>query len=451
MRIGILESVPVDARRRLVLVRRDDVEHLVMIGGPSEFVVETNIGRAGPRQLADNEPSAAGQRAIMEAADRHASPDTMPSLAAPERAGSTLPVNFTFDETELMEGLDLGADKNETPAAREAPAGRAEPPRRREPAPILSAPQVLPGAANDIRGMRDPIQRLRPTDGQLERPRDAERSGLQDWTRRGSGAPLKEKSEELDSGGMRHLERTRPGGGDERSRFSDTRRGPSLSRESSTSSELPEDHNKKRGPQITELPAARPLPSVTAESRADAGPGDEVDIENEIVRALGMDIPSDDVETAPPVQLPAVRQAAAGEPRTRLGDLADRLEEALAREVRSASQAKSRLDLDLDSFGFDRERGRTGSSPQRQDRPDSVRQDEPKAVSEMPAAEREKPTAPASELAEAAAKREARGRPERQDNPPVISLSARRREASDPLEDEMARLLGELTGDGGRR
>jgi hypothetical protein len=29
----------------------------------------------------------------------------------------------------------------------------------------------------------------------------------------------------------------------------------------------------------------------------------------------------------------------------------------------------------------------------------------------------------------------------------VISLNARRREASDPLEDEMARLLGELTGD----
>jgi hypothetical protein len=36
---------------------------------------------------------------------------------------------------------------------------------------------------------------------------------------------------------------------------------------------------------------------------------------------------------------------------------------------------------------------------------------------------------------------------ERREEAPVISLNARRREAADPLEDEMARLLGELTGD----
>src|SRR5213083_2225871 len=35
-------------RRRLVLVRRDNVEHLLMIGGPSDIVVEQNIVRAVP-------------------------------------------------------------------------------------------------------------------------------------------------------------------------------------------------------------------------------------------------------------------------------------------------------------------------------------------------------------------------------------------------------------------
>src|SRR5262249_17504940 len=38
----------VDNRRRLILVRRDNVEHLLMIGGPSDIVVEPNIVRAVP-------------------------------------------------------------------------------------------------------------------------------------------------------------------------------------------------------------------------------------------------------------------------------------------------------------------------------------------------------------------------------------------------------------------
>ncbi|MGO7668143.1 flagellar biosynthesis protein FliO, partial [Rhizobium ruizarguesonis] len=34
-RLQVLDAAAVDARRRLVLVRRDDVEHLIMIGGPT--------------------------------------------------------------------------------------------------------------------------------------------------------------------------------------------------------------------------------------------------------------------------------------------------------------------------------------------------------------------------------------------------------------------------------
>ncbi|NJR13499.1 MAG: hypothetical protein HC779_03670 [Phyllobacteriaceae bacterium] len=33
-RLAVTDAVPVDSHRRLVLVRRDDVEHLIMIGGP---------------------------------------------------------------------------------------------------------------------------------------------------------------------------------------------------------------------------------------------------------------------------------------------------------------------------------------------------------------------------------------------------------------------------------
>jgi len=42
-RLGVVESAPVDAKRKLYLLRRDDVEHLVIIGGPVDVVVETGI------------------------------------------------------------------------------------------------------------------------------------------------------------------------------------------------------------------------------------------------------------------------------------------------------------------------------------------------------------------------------------------------------------------------
>ncbi|WP_027667700.1 MULTISPECIES: flagellar biosynthetic protein FliO [Rhizobium] len=42
-RLQVLDAAAVDARRRLVLVRRDDVEHLIMIGGPSDIVIESRI------------------------------------------------------------------------------------------------------------------------------------------------------------------------------------------------------------------------------------------------------------------------------------------------------------------------------------------------------------------------------------------------------------------------
>ena len=42
-RIGIVEVMPLDARRRLVLIRRDGVEHLLLLGVASELVIETAI------------------------------------------------------------------------------------------------------------------------------------------------------------------------------------------------------------------------------------------------------------------------------------------------------------------------------------------------------------------------------------------------------------------------
>ena len=42
-RLAVMEQASVDRSRRLVLIRRDDVEHLIMTGGPVDVVIETGI------------------------------------------------------------------------------------------------------------------------------------------------------------------------------------------------------------------------------------------------------------------------------------------------------------------------------------------------------------------------------------------------------------------------
>ena len=53
-RLAVVDAAAVDGRRKLVIIRRDNVEHLLMIGGPSDVVVETNIvrGAVGARDAA---------------------------------------------------------------------------------------------------------------------------------------------------------------------------------------------------------------------------------------------------------------------------------------------------------------------------------------------------------------------------------------------------------------
>jgi flagellar protein FliO/FliZ len=52
-RLSVSEQANVDGRRKLLLIRRDDVEHLIMTGGPVDMVIETNI--AAPRMMEERE------------------------------------------------------------------------------------------------------------------------------------------------------------------------------------------------------------------------------------------------------------------------------------------------------------------------------------------------------------------------------------------------------------
>lgn len=42
-RLAVIETIAVDSRRRLVLVRRDNREHLLLLGTTGDVLVETNI------------------------------------------------------------------------------------------------------------------------------------------------------------------------------------------------------------------------------------------------------------------------------------------------------------------------------------------------------------------------------------------------------------------------
>jgi flagellar protein FliO/FliZ len=90
-RLAVIDAAAVDGRRRLVLVRRDNVEHLLMIGGPTDIVVEPNIVRAIPtRDQIPQRPSVGG----VELPPRVALPDVgnwSDSDAAPEHSEPTMP------------------------------------------------------------------------------------------------------------------------------------------------------------------------------------------------------------------------------------------------------------------------------------------------------------------------------------------------------------------------
>ncbi len=66
-RLAVIEAGAVDGRRKLVLIRRDNTEHLLMIGGPTDIVVEANIVR--------------GQSARDTASSRTSPAETLPRAA----------------------------------------------------------------------------------------------------------------------------------------------------------------------------------------------------------------------------------------------------------------------------------------------------------------------------------------------------------------------------------
>jgi hypothetical protein len=131
-RLGIIEAIPVDQRRRLVLVRRDQFEHLLLIGGPTDVVVEPTIFRGVP----------------LSARMR---PEPGKSVQAPAIVGP--PVRAAAPPVEIDRERRAPAERPEapvvhrvppTPAAVFAPPGVPERKAEREPVEVAPLPPEAP-------------------------------------------------------------------------------------------------------------------------------------------------------------------------------------------------------------------------------------------------------------------------------------------------------------------
>jgi len=123
-RLAVLDAAAIDTRRRLVLVRRDDVEHLVMIGGPTDIVIESRIVGT---QAAETQPAVARAEpvpAIVPAAVARAEETpvaTRSAAVAAERRPAATPEGVS------AMGKVLYAAEEDTPARAAATRGAAQP------------------------------------------------------------------------------------------------------------------------------------------------------------------------------------------------------------------------------------------------------------------------------------------------------------------------------------
>jgi flagellar protein FliO/FliZ len=88
-RLAVIDQATVDSRRRLVLIRRDNVEHLLIIGGPSDVVVEPNIVRAATalRETGPARPPAMPKPPVGEDSMWRLQPEPAPPGAPARRKG----------------------------------------------------------------------------------------------------------------------------------------------------------------------------------------------------------------------------------------------------------------------------------------------------------------------------------------------------------------------------
>lgn len=159
-RLGTVDAFDLDRQRQLVIIRRDNVEHLLMIGGPNDLVIESQIIRAESRDPRDFRDARLREKELREkeampAGAAWPSPDDSPSPLPPQR-------KMPFPAAAALESETTGAG-----ARLEEPAGFAPstvfPPQR---PPVFPAPPRRVSSPSAPASQRTPNHR--ESGGRLE-------------------------------------------------------------------------------------------------------------------------------------------------------------------------------------------------------------------------------------------------------------------------------------------
>ncbi len=166
-RLQVLDAAAVDARRRLVLVRRDGIEHLIMIGGPTDIVIESGISdatRVGTARPADI-PLAFEERQPVQAKAAAVEP---PPAALPQRQQSAEDKIEAYLRNEPRLAPVAEAAPAPQVTERPQPAAVKPPQPAPQPAPAISeteAADILDAARHVVLPQQQPASaRLAPAE-----------------------------------------------------------------------------------------------------------------------------------------------------------------------------------------------------------------------------------------------------------------------------------------------
>ena len=156
-RLGIVDIYELDRQRQLILLRRDNTEHLLLVGGPNDVVVERNIVRAGGNrvsaELADRSDGSDGAEAPLTLPPGVEPPPLPPPFPEPDMPGRGIEperVAAAFAPLPPQAAPERQSDPAPEPARgpRFGGARRAEPPSlraaRQAPPPLETPPFAAP-------------------------------------------------------------------------------------------------------------------------------------------------------------------------------------------------------------------------------------------------------------------------------------------------------------------